>query len=182
MPYNISAGNIFFDMLWPSHICVKQLNLKLSSQWDSLYLKYANNISKLKPLIPELESIELTAIEVAQKLSLLSGNCDKIVHIDSQIVVWDHNSHVSFYSSTSKFIALYCISTKTLNSIPTGEIAIHDPRAGAGNISLPGFPFGRPITIKPNQGSFLVIPGWLGYSSTPLGINDEHILLSMELT
>jgi hypothetical protein len=182
MQNKLDAGKIRFDFLWPTYICVRNFDRNSFYQFDSINLENNEVISSLESYLPELELIELTAIEIAQELSLHSNNSERVKHVSGQLVVWRHNSSVPFFSNTSRFIALCWLSIRFSGRLPCGTIVMHDPRAGSANISLPGLPFGRPITVNPAQGRLLVIPGWLGYSLMSLSADDEHILWHMELS
>lgn len=47
------------------------------------------------------------------------------------------------------------------NSEASGAMILHDPRAGAANVALPGLPWGRPITMPTVPGTLVLVPGWL---------------------
>jgi hypothetical protein len=50
----------------------------------------------------------------------------------------------------------------------SGLLMLHDPRAAAPMVPIPGLPWGRPMTFSLVPGCGVIHPGWLGYSVLPL--------------
>ncbi len=50
----------------------------------------------------------------------------------------------------------------------SGGIELQDPRAGSGNVGVPGLPWGRSAKIPAIAGVAAVFPGWLAWSIAPL--------------
>lgn len=49
-----------------------------------------------------------------------------------------------------------------------GALTLHDPRSGCEQVTVPGLPWGRPLTVRPADGLTVVAPGWLGWSQIAL--------------
>jgi len=56
----------------------------------------------------------------------------------------------------------------------SGAVTLHDPRAGAANVGLPGLPWGRPIKMEALPGRAVVMPGWLSWSVAPLYSGSQY--------
>ncbi len=63
----------------------------------------------------------------------------------------------------------------------SGMLSLHDPRAGCAAVSVPGLPWGRPLTVKAHPGLTVLHPGWLAYSTTPLAVGHRLLVLSAAL-
>ncbi|MGW9211034.1 hypothetical protein ACWGR4_29125 [Embleya sp. NPDC055664] len=64
----------------------------------------------------------------------------------------------------------------------SGAITLHDPRAGCDTTSLPGLPWGRPLTLHAAPGHALIAPGWVGASVLPVDRAHHLAVLTVETT
>jgi hypothetical protein len=67
-------------------------------------------------------------------------------------------------------VAVACVLASTGNGqrAESGQLLLHDPRPGAGHVSLPGLPWARPVNIPPEPGMVVAFPAWLAHSVAPL--------------
>lgn len=90
-----------------------------------------------------------------------------------RLEAWPPGHHVALRYGPGTIEALCIVASDgRAGQAASGQISLHDPRTGAGNVCVPGLPWGRPITMPADVGRMLIFPGWLAYSIAPL--HGEH--------
>ncbi|KOT64388.1 MULTISPECIES: hypothetical protein [Streptomyces] len=88
---------------------------------------------------------------------------------------WPGGYHAVWRHGTGAWCALLVLDSEGNASRPvSGAIVLHDPRAGAANVSLPGLPWGRPLTLASRPGLLVVAPGWLGWQIAPVRTGEHR--------
>ncbi len=62
-----------------------------------------------------------------------------------------------------------------------GQLELRDPRPAAGHGRLPGFMFGRAITLRPQPGLLVVFPAWLEHWVHPFYGRGERISVAVNI-
>jgi uncharacterized protein (TIGR02466 family) len=62
-----------------------------------------------------------------------------------------------------------------------GQLELRDPRPAAGHGRLPGFMFGRAITVLPRPGTLVVFPAWLEHWVHPFYGKGERISVAVNI-
>lgn len=96
--------------------------------------------------------------------------------LDGSPLRWRHSvesfgpgDHVAVrYGVGSVVAACFLTSEGGTGQTESGQMILHDPRTGAGHVSLPGLPWARPLNVPPEPGRVAVFPGWLAHSIAPL--------------
>ncbi len=63
-----------------------------------------------------------------------------------------------------------------------GHVALHDPRAGAALVTMPGMPWAKGQSFLLVDGLSLLIPGWLSWSVPIVRGQQEYILACVTLS
>lgn len=78
-------------------------------------------------------------------------------------------SFVAMRWNEGSVVSITVIESSGQGSNPeSGKITLHDPRAGAAAIPVPGRPWGQPANISPSVGTTLVFSSWIAWSLAPL--------------
>jgi hypothetical protein len=86
-----------------------------------------------------------------------------------EISTWRPGYFVGAQHSPGDVRVIVILSSNIEENHPdSGCLSIHDPREGAGNVALPGLPWGRPLKIPGRVGLALAVPGWARWSVSPL--------------
>lgn len=62
-----------------------------------------------------------------------------------------------------------------------GRLELRDPRPSAAHVRLPGFMFGRAITVQPQAGLLIVFPAWLEHWVHPFYGRGERISIAVNV-
>jgi uncharacterized protein (TIGR02466 family) len=62
-----------------------------------------------------------------------------------------------------------------------GQLELRDPRPAAGHGRLPGFMFGRALTVKPKAGLMAIFPAWLEHWVHPFYGRGERISVAVNV-
>lgn len=90
-----------------------------------------------------------------------------------RLEAWPPGYHVALRYGAGAVEALCVVASDgRAKQAASGQISLHDPRVGAGNVSVPGLPWGRSITMPADVGRAFIFPGWLACSVAPL--HGEH--------
>lgn len=91
------------------------------------------------------------------------------------LTVWTPGFHFGMgYSAAAIRAFVVVVSNAAAEHPESGTISLHDPRAGAANVALPGLPWGRAAKIPAVAGAAVAFPGWLACSVAPL--RDLHTM------
>ncbi|GGU37804.1 hypothetical protein [Streptomyces violascens] len=94
---------------------------------------------------------------------------------------WKGGFHAGLRHGTGAWCALIVLGARTSHvETLSGAVVLHDPRAGAANVGLPGLPWGRPLTLTTRPGLLAVVPGWLGWQVAPVRADDERTVLTAD--
>jgi len=74
------------------------------------------------------------------------------------------------------------LGTKTGDHLYNGAIQFQDPRPGAFFGAIPGFDFGKMITIEPKPGGLIVFPSWLEHSVHPFRGEGVRISIAINVS
>ncbi|MDO0917764.1 hypothetical protein QQM39_45395 [Streptomyces sp. DT2A-34] len=86
---------------------------------------------------------------------------------------WEAGYHCGLRYGKGTLQAIVVVSaTGTARHAESGRISLHDPRAGASNVFLPGLPWGRHHHLEPEPGNVLICPSWVAWSVAP--VQDGH--------
>lgn len=155
---NFTVVPLWQTPLWLGHLdqddTTRQL-ARMHTGADPLDITHLRNSTKL------LAEVEDTAATIASASGPLG---------------WTHRLHrwlpghqVGYNFNAAAIWAIVVLdSTPPPDHPQSGEIRLHDPRAGAGNVALPGLPWGRPVTIPAVTGAVVAAPGWLPYTVAPV--------------
>lgn len=82
---------------------------------------------------------------------------------------WEAGYHCGLRYGQGTLQAIVVVSaTGTARHPESGRISLHDPRAGAANVFLPGLPWGRHHHLEPKPGNVLICPSWVAWSVAPV--------------
>ncbi|KOG63992.1 hypothetical protein ADK76_10790 [Streptomyces griseoflavus] len=94
---------------------------------------------------------------------------------------WPGGYHAAWRHGTGTWCALLVLdATGADTDDRSGAIVLHDPRAGAGNVGLPGLPWGRPLTLPSQAGLLVVMPGWLGWQVAPVRSGEHRTVMTAD--
>lgn len=94
---------------------------------------------------------------------------------------WKGGYHAGLRHGTGAWCALLVLDARTDDpGTLSGAVILHDPRAGAANVGLPGLPWGRPVNLTTRPGLLAVVPGWLGWQVAPVSADDERTVLTAD--
>ncbi|MFJ4623636.1 hypothetical protein [Streptomyces sp. NPDC088812] len=99
----------------------------------------------------------------------------------SRIETWDEGFHAALRHGTGEWFALVVLGARVRErsgSEASGALVLHDPRAGAANVALPGLPWGRPITVPTITGTLVLVPGWLAWQIAPVHADEQRTVLT----
>jgi hypothetical protein len=91
-----------------------------------------------------------------------------IEHVNLELQVWMPGFEVPVWIDPGPYIGWLCLAATPSKHSDSGTIVVLDPRAGSAMSAIPGLPWGTPLVICPQRGSFAVVPGWLTSSVVPL--------------
>ncbi|MEU5108444.1 hypothetical protein AB0H07_40350 [Streptomyces sp. NPDC021354] len=94
---------------------------------------------------------------------------------------WPEGFHAGLRHGTGAWCALLVLHARTAGEDSlSGAVILHDPRAGAANVGLPGLPWGRPLTLSTLPGLLVVIPGWLAWQVAPVRTEEDCTVLAAD--
>ncbi|MEU5193607.1 hypothetical protein AB0G86_06020 [Streptomyces scabiei] len=94
---------------------------------------------------------------------------------------WDGGFHAALRHGTGAWFALVVLDARASDaSEASGAVILHDPRAGAANVALPGLPWGRPITVPNVPGTLVLVPGWLAWQIAPVHPGEHRTVLTAD--
>ncbi|MFE6273949.1 hypothetical protein ACFVQ9_34750 [Streptomyces goshikiensis] len=112
---------------------------------------------------------------------LPAGHTGREVTWKSRTEDWKGGYHAGLRHGTGAWCALLVLGARTQDAgTLSGAVILHDPRAGAANVGLPGLPWGRPLTLTTCPGLLAVFPGWLGWQVAPVRADDERTVLTAD--
>ena len=149
--------------LWPTPLWIGRLEPTAETQ----------QLAKLTTAEPQDVTHLRTTLAI---MAALEAAASCVSDSDGAPLTWVHNverwhpaHHVGYsYSPAAIRILAVLDSTPPQQHQQSGEIRLHDPRAGAANVALPGLPWGRPVTIQAITGEVIATPGWLPMSVAPV--------------
>lgn len=144
------------DQLWPTRVWLGQAS--------------ADEVVEALASVNRPEDCKLASAvsEIMGELTDLH-NADHAPGFNHAIEYWKESYGVGMrygHGLVRAFIILE--SNRPEGHLESGAITLHDPRAGAGNVGLPGLPWGRPLKLEAVVGRVAVFPGWLPWSVAPL--------------
>jgi len=86
------------------------------------------------------------------------------------------------YSPEDAAALVYLTSDNRSGRQESGQIILHDPRAGAANVFVPGWPWNRPFVLRAHAGAAVLFPGWLAYTIAPVHPDHDLTLARVGLT
>lgn len=112
---------------------------------------------------------------------LPAGHPGREVTWTSRTEHWKSGYHAGLRHGAGAWWALLVLGARTQDAGSlSGAVILHDPRAGAANVGLPGLPWGRPLTLITRPGLLTVVPGWLGWQVAPVRTDDERTVLTAD--
>ena len=83
----------------------------------------------------------------------------------------------------SHWAIVYYVTTGEEEAGPplNGMLELRDPRPAAAHVRLPGFLFGRAITVQPKAGLLVVFPAWLEHWVHPFYGRGERISIAVNV-
>ncbi|GEM_PF-3080491 len=102
------------------------------------------------------------------------------IEIDLQVQVWSGGYSVGLAYGHGDWQGwCFLASNLDVDGPESGALTLHDPRAGCASVTVPGLPWGRPLTISPAPGLAVLHPGWLGYSILPVRADHRIAVLGV---
>ncbi|MFI0813815.1 hypothetical protein [Streptomyces echinatus] len=99
----------------------------------------------------------------------------------SRTETWDGGFHAALRHGTGEWFALVVLDALAHDTAEaSGALVLHDPRAGAANVGLPGLPWGRPVTVPTVPGTLVLVPGWLAWQIAPVHPDDHRTVLAAD--
>jgi len=112
---------------------------------------------------------------------LPSGHPGRDLPWTSRTEKWDGGFHAALRHGTGEWFALVVLDALVDDaSEASGAVILHDPRAGAANVALPGLPWGRPITVPTVPGMLVLVPGWLAWQIAPVHVGEHRTVLAAD--
>jgi hypothetical protein len=94
---------------------------------------------------------------------------------------WDGGFHAALRHGTGTWSALVVLDALAHDRADaSGALILHDPRAGAANVGLPGLPWGRPVTVPTVPGTLVLVPGWLAWQIAPVHPDEHRTVLTAD--
>jgi hypothetical protein len=107
------------------------------------------------------------ALDELAAYAIPSGDADVEPGIWTEI--WRPDHAVTIATSPATWTGWCFLAAEGQPANPdSGAVIVHDPRAGSATVSLPGLPWGRPLTVRPVPGTLAIVPGWLTWSVLPV--------------
>jgi hypothetical protein len=145
--------------LWPVPVWLGQLDRSAFGPPTGWALGGSGTADRL-PFVPEVQAAALDACSSSEGTGW-SWNC--------AIEQWRSGFFVGARHSDGAVRVVVILASNVEDEHPdSGALWIHDPRDGAGNVALPGLPWGRPLKLPGRAGLALAVPGWLRWSVAPL--------------
>ena len=166
--------------LWPTPVWLGHLDLSelRPSEWPDLSSPEAGD---RLPFAGAVEEAALTGCQlvpdprVERDAALQLGNDGSSGRAAVRwawrrtVETWDAGFFVGARYVPEDIRVLVVLRSETPHEYPdSGALFIHDPRDGAGHVTIPGLPWGRPLRIPAQPGLALAFPGWLRWSVAPL--------------
>ncbi len=152
--------NMEITELWPTPVWFGQMPIE--------------NLAERQKLADPSVEIDITALHlpgsaILENAAATIGPPHTQLDWHHRLVVWQPGYHLGMSYTPAAVKALVIVTSNAPENRPeSGLISLHDPRAGAPNVALPGLPWGRAAKAPPIEGLALAHPGWLGCSIAPL--------------
>jgi hypothetical protein len=130
-----------------------------------------------------LANSRLTAEQFRHAVRDAAGQPCGTVTVDLGVHVWSAGFCVGLAVGEADWHG-WCTLATTMSQQrggTSGALTFHDPRAGCASVTVPGLPWGRPLTVKATPGLAVVHPGWLGYSVLPVDPGLRIVMLTAGL-
>jgi hypothetical protein len=145
--------------LWPTHVWLGHLDLTATTWCDGAGGSDPHNAESL-PFVREVQDAAVAACCPGTPTGWV-WSC--------VIEQWGPGYFVGARHSASELRLIVILRSDSPAQHPdSGALSVHDPRDGAGNVALPGLPWGRPLKLPAHRGLALAVPGWLRWSVSPL--------------
>ncbi|KOG63996.1 hypothetical protein ADK76_10835 [Streptomyces griseoflavus] len=103
------------------------------------------------------------------------------VHLEAHIWAAGHRIPLAYGSGPWTAWCYLAIEGSTTDH-GSGALCLHDPRAGCDAATVPGLPWGRPLTVRAAPGLTVVAPGWLASSVLPVSPGHALAVLTAHTT
>lgn len=167
------------ELLWPTRVVSTPISAPLSSQAAAELgtMTAQPGIESLRAVRLE-EMVGCSAQEVAKAIAsaLLPLDPERFSNARRRSApgltpqYWGPGYHTALRHSQAPWQGILFVGVRQPPGPRgrSGQLQVHDPRAGCGNVFAPGTPFGRPLNLEPEEGRLVLLPGWLEWSIQPL--------------